>query len=233
MTTAVKELPTSSPPEPLASDLCWLLSRVSHALMTEMTAALEDSGMSPRARSVLATAMTGEYTQTELARIIGLDKTTMVVTVDELEASGLAERRPAIGDRRARVIAVTKAGERKVKDAEVVLERVREDVLCTLPASERQTFLRALGRLACDRVVERSGAEADRLGQEDVDVEHILLALLNEPDGVAARILRETTFSPGPELRRLLMTAAARALDDGREAVTASDILLALTRDAD
>lgn len=83
------------------------------------------------------------------------------------------------------------------------------------------------------RVVERSGDEADRLGQDDVDVEHILLALLNEPDGVAARILRETTFTPGPELRRLLMTAAARALDDGREAVMASDILLALTRDTD
>ena len=36
--------------------------------------------------------MTGAYTQTELARLIGLDKTTMVVTVDELEAAGLAKR---------------------------------------------------------------------------------------------------------------------------------------------
>ena len=62
--------------------------------------------------------MRGEYTQTELARIVGLDKTTMVVTLDELEAAGLAERRPSATDRRARVVAVTKAGERKVRQAD-------------------------------------------------------------------------------------------------------------------
>jgi ATP-dependent Clp protease ATP-binding subunit ClpC len=36
---------------------------------------------------------------------------------------------------------------------------------------------------------------------------------------------------PGAEVRRLLMVAAARALDDGREAVQPRDVLLALTRD--
>ncbi len=153
MVTAVKDPVTSaSPPSALASDLCWLLSRVSHALMTEQTAALESSGISPREHAVLATAMCGEQTQTDLARVIGLDKTTMVVTLDELEAAGLAERRPAPGDRRARVIKVTKAGERKVREAEAVLDRVREDVLSTLPPDERETFLRALGRLACGRL---------------------------------------------------------------------------------
>ena len=90
-------------PAPLASDLCWLLARASHALTTELTSALESSGISPRAHSVLATAMTGEYTQTELARLVGLDKTTMVVTVDELEAAGLAERVKAAGTEEAQV----------------------------------------------------------------------------------------------------------------------------------
>jgi MarR family transcriptional regulator, transcriptional regulator for hemolysin len=141
-------------PEPLASDLCWLLSRASHVLMTESTAALEASGISPREHSVLATAMTGEYTQTEIARAVGLDKTTMVVTVDELEAAGLAERRPSQTDRRARVIAVTKAGERKVREAEAILDRVRDDVLSVLPEPERKVFLRALGRLVCGRLSE-------------------------------------------------------------------------------
>src|SRR3979409_1199881 len=93
-------------PQPLTTKLCWLLSRASYTLTTEMTAALEGLGLSPRAHAVLATAMTGDHTQTELARIVGLDKTTMVVTLDELEAAGLAERRPSSEDRRARVIAV-------------------------------------------------------------------------------------------------------------------------------
>src|SRR6478672_6939116 len=102
MTTATPVAVPATPPPPLASDLCWLMARTSHALMTEMTAALEQSGISPREHSVLVTAMTGSYTQTELARMVGLDKTTMVVTIDDLEAAGLAERRPSSTDRRAR-----------------------------------------------------------------------------------------------------------------------------------
>ena len=79
---------------PLAGNLCWLLSTAAWNLTTEMTAALEGLGISPRAVSVLTTAMSGAYTQTELVRMVGVDKTTMVVTLDELEAAGLAERQP-------------------------------------------------------------------------------------------------------------------------------------------
>src|ERR1700761_5822274 len=118
MTTTTPVAVPSAPPPSLASDLCWLMARTSHALMTEMTAALEQSGISPREHSVLVTAMTGSYTQTDLARMVGLDKTTMVVTIDDLEAAGLAERRPSSTDRRARVIVVTDAGKRAVKAAD-------------------------------------------------------------------------------------------------------------------
>ncbi len=157
MATVPAPSPTS--PTPLTSDLCWLLARASHALTTELTAALESSAMSPRWHSVLATAMAGEYTQTELARMVGLDKTTMVVTVDELEAAGLAARRPSPSDRRVRVIAVTTAGRRKVREAEAVMDRVREDVLSGLPARDRDVFLRVLGSLACGRLSEPVACE--------------------------------------------------------------------------
>lgn len=156
MATASALSPTSPA---LASDLCWLLARASHALTTELTAALEGNGMSPRWHSVLATAMSGEYTQTELARMVGLDKTTMVVTVDELEAAGLAARRPSPLDRRVRVIGVTAAGRRKVRDAEAVMDRVRHDVLSGLSARDRDVFLRVLGSLACGRLSEPVACE--------------------------------------------------------------------------
>jgi MarR family transcriptional regulator for hemolysin len=141
-------------PTPLSSDLCWLLSRASHGLTTEFTAALEELAISPRDHAVLSTAITGEYTQTEIARLVGLDKTTMVVTVDELEVAGLAERRPSANDRRARVIAVTDAGKRKVREADKVLDRVRDDVLSVLTPVDRACFLRALGTLACGRLAD-------------------------------------------------------------------------------
>src|SRR6266496_4257578 len=122
---------------PLASNLCWLLSQASYTLTTELTAALEELGVSPRAHSVLAAASTGDFTQTELARICGIDKTTMVVTLDELEGAGLAERRPSSADRRARVIAVRNAGRRTLEQAEDIAGRIHADVLGALPARER------------------------------------------------------------------------------------------------
>jgi MarR family transcriptional regulator, transcriptional regulator for hemolysin len=140
--------------QPLCADLCWLLSRASYTLTTELTAAFEDLGLSPRANCVLSVAMTGDYTQTELARRVGLDKTTMVVTLDGLEAAGLAERRPSAQDRRVRVIAVTPAGERKVREAEEIAERIRADVLSVLPARDRKIFLDALTRLVTERLSE-------------------------------------------------------------------------------
>jgi MarR family transcriptional regulator, transcriptional regulator for hemolysin len=135
-------------PQPLAANLGWLLSQASHALKTELTAALEDLGVSPRAHHVLHTALGGEYTQTELARIVGLDKTTMVVTLDELEAAGLAERKPSATDRRTRVVAVTKAGADKVRQAEQIAARIQADVLDALPAGERQALYSGLRRLS-------------------------------------------------------------------------------------
>jgi MarR family transcriptional regulator, transcriptional regulator for hemolysin len=138
-----------APPEALAQDLCWLLARASQLLNLEAGAALEELGITQRQYSVLVTALTGEHTQTDLARIVGLDKTTLMVTVDELERLGLAERRPLPSDRRARLVAVTDAGADVLTRAEGKLNRSREGVLALLPDDERACFLQGLARLAC------------------------------------------------------------------------------------
>lgn len=144
----------ASPPPVLADDLCWLLARATQLLTAEFGAALEASeGISLRQHSVLASAMTGEHTQTDLARMVGLDKTTMMVTVDELEGAGLAQRRPVPADRRARLVAVTPAGERAAQQANAILARVKEQVLGLLPAEQRDGFLRSLCSLACSENV--------------------------------------------------------------------------------
>jgi DNA-binding MarR family transcriptional regulator len=137
-----------------SKNLGWLLKQASYALSTELVAALAPVEVSPRGYHVLAAALTGEHTQTELAQLVGLDKTTMVVTIDELEEAGLAKRLPSSRDRRARVIAVTKAGERKVAEAREVIDRVQDDVLASLPARERTGLLDALNRLVSERLSE-------------------------------------------------------------------------------
>lgn len=160
---------TTVAPAEVCADLAFLLSQASHVLLTELTAGLAKLGISPRHYCVLKTAAGGDLTQIRLAELCSLDKTTMVVTIDELEKAGLAERRPSSTDRRVRIIAVTEAGVRMVADAQKVVADVHEDVLSSLPADEREAFLNGLMRLVngrlstpvqCDRPVRRRSPKA-------------------------------------------------------------------------
>jgi MarR family transcriptional regulator for hemolysin len=144
--TAVKRRPK------VDVDLMFLLAQASHALETEMTAKLQALGVSPRAHCVLTHARGGELTQSQVAEQCALDKTTMVVTMDELERAGLAERRPSSTDRRARIIAVTEAGERIVDDANAIVAAIYDEVLAELPARQRDAFVSGLAQLAAGRL---------------------------------------------------------------------------------
>jgi len=139
-----------------AGNLAWLLYRAHWALASELAAALEPLGVSARGYHVLHAALSGEHTQTELADVVGLDKTTMVLTVDELERAGLAERRLSPRDRRARIISVTPAGKRKVTEAEKVKERVQAEVLGELTPSEGAALMGALAKLVEGRLAEQA-----------------------------------------------------------------------------
>jgi len=147
---------TGARPECLTKDLGWLLSNASYALASEIAHAFEPLGISPRSFHVLeAAAADGRHTQTELAEMVGLDKTTMVVTVDALEEAGLAERRPSETDRRARVIVVTDAGRKKIAAARSVIKAVQADVLASLPGDQAEALLETLATLVSDRLSER------------------------------------------------------------------------------
>lgn len=138
---------TTSVPSRTVADLSYLLSHTAHVLATRMSAAFEEAGMTPRGYCVLFHALEEERTQIQLAELSDLDKTTMVVTVDELEKAGLARRRPSSSDRRARIISVTDEGERAVAEGTDIADRVHREVLDTLPEDEREVLVRALTRL--------------------------------------------------------------------------------------
>jgi MarR family transcriptional regulator, transcriptional regulator for hemolysin len=136
-----------------------LLDQVSHALTTELTAGLTRAGISPREHCVLAHALRGDRTQGELAEECALDKTTMVVTLDELEEAGLARRQQSVTDRRARLVTVTPAGKRKVAQADAIVSRIVDDVLSSLPVAERDGFVKGLQHLAGARLAEPAACE--------------------------------------------------------------------------
>jgi MarR family transcriptional regulator, transcriptional regulator for hemolysin len=149
------------------ADLSFLLSHASHVLATRMTAAFAEIGITPREYCVLSHALSGEYTQIELAKLSDLDKTTMVNTLDELERAGYAARQPSPADRRARIIAVTTTGAQAVAEGSRIAAAVHDEVLDALPPPQRQAFVDALtslvgGLLAepaeCKRPVRRARA---------------------------------------------------------------------------
>jgi DNA-binding MarR family transcriptional regulator len=141
-------------PACLTTNLGWLLGHASHVLATEVAAALAPLGLGARGFCVLSTALGRELTQKDLGQEVGIDKTTLVVTLDELERQGLARRATSSTDRRARVICVTEAGARKVAEGQAIVESVQRDVLAALPAEERKAFLSALRRLNAGRLAE-------------------------------------------------------------------------------
>lgn len=142
-----------------APDLMFLLNRASHALMAEHAAGLAEVGISPRAHCVLLKARPGGLTQRRLGELCGVDKTTMVVTLDQLEAAGLARRLPSPTDRRARLVEVTPEGERVLARAQEIAARIQQEVLSTLPQADRVAFLRSIENLVAGRL-----AKVDRCG---------------------------------------------------------------------
>ena len=96
---------------------------------------------------MLAKAAEGDHTQGRLAELAWMDKTTMVVTLDEMERRGLAERRLSPEDRRVRVVAITAKGRRQLAKADAIVQGVYDEVLDGVGPAERETFLSVLGGL--------------------------------------------------------------------------------------
>ncbi|WP_231379394.1 MarR family winged helix-turn-helix transcriptional regulator [Candidatus Solirubrobacter pratensis] len=142
-------------------DLLFAFNQASFALGNEMAARLAEVGISPRQYCVLRTAREEELTQIRLAEKSMLDKTTMVVTLDELERAGLAERRPSPADRRARIVAVTDKGAAAVDAGRRIVEELQAELLASVPPELRPAFLEGLealvgGPLASPSHVERA-----------------------------------------------------------------------------
>jgi MarR family transcriptional regulator, transcriptional regulator for hemolysin len=135
-----------------APDLGFLFNHAGHVVDTELTAKLAELGTTPREICVLGKASGAELTQSRLGELAGLDKTTMVVTMDKLERAGLARRRPSATDRRARIVAVTPAGEKLLAAGQKVVDEAYSDMLSALPEADREVFVRCMTALVDDRL---------------------------------------------------------------------------------
>jgi DNA-binding MarR family transcriptional regulator len=134
----------------LTDDVGFLLSRASGNFVRVSNAALVSHGLRVRSYSVLLLACDAEdgVSQRDLAAILGLDPSQVVLLVDELAESGLVERRPSATDRRTKLVVATGAG-RQVRAATVEdVASVVSAQLSELTSTERYLLRDLLSRLA-------------------------------------------------------------------------------------
>ena len=89
----------------------------------------------------------GPTRQSVLAADFGMSPHSITDIVDGLERLGLAERRPDPDDRRAKLVAITDAGEASLDVANAIRERLLTQIFGSLSQEDRVTLLRLLGRL--------------------------------------------------------------------------------------
>jgi MarR family transcriptional regulator, lower aerobic nicotinate degradation pathway regulator len=118
-----------------AGQLFFRLWRASH---TRTAAALHSIGLTPALFAVLNYLRAHEGAiQQQIGSAMGIDPSTMVSLVDELERAGLAKRRPHPQDRRAREVLLTPKGRRTLTRARNLAEDVEDDILQGLSPAER------------------------------------------------------------------------------------------------
>jgi DNA-binding MarR family transcriptional regulator len=86
-------------------------------------------------------------TMHELARFLGLDKSSVTGLVDRAERRGLVVRVPSTTDRRAVLVSLTDDGRSLVSQAAARFEADVSTLLSRLPPRERDTLSRIISRL--------------------------------------------------------------------------------------
>jgi MarR family transcriptional regulator, transcriptional regulator for hemolysin len=137
--------PSADPPvTEFAGQLFFRLWRATH---TRSAQALGSVGLTPPLFALLNVIGAREGAiQQELGSALGIDRSTMVALIDQLEDAGLARRRPSATDRRARQVAITPEGRRLLQRARGLIRGVEDEVLAGLTGGERHELMRLLRR---------------------------------------------------------------------------------------
>jgi DNA-binding MarR family transcriptional regulator len=127
----------------------YLLSRMGWFASRRFSERLQSLGLTPRMWGALNVLEAESLiSQQGLGRAIGMDPSSMVGTIDELESLGLVERRPNPSDRRAHALYMTEAGRRTLAAGRRQSKLAQEELLAPLSESERTQLHNLLLRLA-------------------------------------------------------------------------------------
>ena len=135
-------------PRNLSARTSYLLARAASRLQTLGERDLEPLGITPREYSVLAVlAERPPLSQTQLAEILGLDRTTILKLGAALERKRLVVRERDPNDARAYAVTLTSAGDRLRAEAFELLLACETQFLAPLTRNERAQLHDLLARV--------------------------------------------------------------------------------------
>lgn len=117
--------------------LGYLLKHAHVQLEALTTRALEPLGLDPRALGVMRLLASREPTsQQHVARLLSVDRTTMVALLDTLEGTGIISRRPQVDDRRRNLVELTATGREVFAMAQRAAETAEREFLAPVGARD-------------------------------------------------------------------------------------------------
>ncbi len=108
---------------------------------------------------------------TRLSAVIAFDLSTLGNVIERLEAKKLIERKPSGGDKRVKLLYLTKAGATVLRDIKPSVDRAQARMLQPLKAADRKTLLALLTQLVdlnneSSRVPLRAEDALEHLGKQ-------------------------------------------------------------------
>jgi DNA-binding MarR family transcriptional regulator len=139
----------TTPAEPAVQHrLGYLLKHANLAFAEHSASALASLQINGRELAVLTVLSADQpLAQHQAAGRLGVDRTTMVDLVDELERKALVSRGPDPSDRRRNLVHLTAKGRRVLTDGALAAEQAERQFLTALSPAEQDQFRSMLRRI--------------------------------------------------------------------------------------
>lgn len=147
---------TATPPQPepdafpasFMDNLGFVVNKVGERINHRIEKVIAPHGLAIRQYGMMVLLRDeGPQAQIVLSQKVGLDRTSVMRTIDMLEARGLVRRDPNPSDRRKHSVALTDAGTELLERTLTEVREAERHVTATLSEQEQTQLLSLLGRL--------------------------------------------------------------------------------------
>jgi DNA-binding MarR family transcriptional regulator len=124
------------------------LRRAQSAVFQDFAAIIDGANVTPGQFGVLALIEANAgLSQTRLAEILGIDRSTIVAVIDKLEHRGLVERAARPNDRRSHALKLSRQGQSRFEALARLVKKHEARIAHRLSTRERETLIDLLRRI--------------------------------------------------------------------------------------